>query len=142
MASVTAAVGRVKDELPQRISEALVNHACESAGHRWPVRVLAPVVVVRLFVLQVRLFMLDAAERQGVPTGRISFIDALDTVRHRDLLVAVALTLVVNALRPALHEARVIKRGTSRGGRKDRYSHMTKPREELRKTLGITKIAP
>ena len=85
---------------------------------------------------QVRLIMLDAAERQGVPPDRISFIDALDTLRHRGLIVAVALTLVVNPLRPGRHEPRVIKR------RKDRYTYMTKPREELRKTLGITKNAP
>ena len=83
---------------------------------------------------QVRLLMLDAAERQCVSPDRISFIDALDAVRHRNLILAVALTLVVNPLRPARHEPRVIKR------RKDRYTYMTKPREELRKTLGITKI--
>ena len=83
---------------------------------------------------QVRLFMLDAAQRQSVPPDRISFIDALDVVRHRGLMVAVSLTLVVNPLRPARHEPRVIKR------RKDRYTYMTKSREELRKALGITKI--
>ena len=91
-------------------------------------------VVIRLFVLQVRLVMLDAAERQGVAPDRISFIDALDVVRHRGLLAAMALALVVNPLRPARHEPRVIKR------RKDRYTYMTKPREELRKALGITTI--
>ena len=53
MASITAAVNRVEDELPGRISEASVSQACESAGHRWRQRVLRPVVVVRLFVLQV-----------------------------------------------------------------------------------------
>ena len=83
---------------------------------------------------QVRLLMLDAAERQGVAPDRISFIDALDVVRHRGLLAAMALALVVNPLRPARHEPRVIKR------RKDRHTYMTKPREELRKALGITKI--
>ena len=83
---------------------------------------------------QVRLFMLDAAERQGKPPNRISFIDALDTLRHRGLIVAVTVTLIVNPLRPSRDEPRVIKR------RKDRYTYMTKPREELRKALGITKI--
>jgi len=53
MASITAAVDRVKDELPGRISEVLVNQACESAQHPWRKRVLTPVVVIRLFVLQV-----------------------------------------------------------------------------------------
>jgi hypothetical protein len=85
---------------------------------------------------QVRLFMLDAAKRQGVSPNRISFIDALDVVRHRNLIVAVAVTLIVNPLRPGRDEPRVIKR------RKDRYRYMTKPREILRKTLGITKMAP
>ena len=108
MASITAAVCRVKDELPQRISEALVNQACESAQHRWRERVLRPVVVIRLFVLQVLW-------------GNVS-------------CRTVTLTLVVNPLRPNRHEPRVIKR------RKDRCTYMTKPREELRKALGITKI--
>ena len=62
MASITAAVDRVKDALHQRISEALVNQACESAGHRWRQRVLTPVVVIRLFVLQV-LWATCRAER-------------------------------------------------------------------------------
>ena len=53
MASITAAVDRVKGELPERISEALVSQACKSAGHRWRERMLTPVVVIRLFVLQV-----------------------------------------------------------------------------------------
>ncbi|MDP7347841.1 MAG: hypothetical protein QF735_06400 [Phycisphaeraceae bacterium] len=53
MASITSAVDRVEDELPQPISEALVNQAYESAQHRWRQRLLTPVVMVRLFVLQV-----------------------------------------------------------------------------------------
>jgi hypothetical protein len=84
---------------------------------------------------QVRLFMLDAAARQGVPPDRISFIDALDALRRRGPIVAVTITLVVNPHRPGRHEPRVIKR------RKDRYTYMTRPREELRKALGITSKA-
>ncbi|MDP7347839.1 MAG: transposase [Phycisphaeraceae bacterium] len=85
---------------------------------------------------QVRLFMLGAAERQGVAPDRISFIDALDALdalRRRNLIVAVTVALIVNPLRPGRDEPRVIKR------RKDRYRYMTKPREALRKALGITK---
>jgi len=83
---------------------------------------------------QVRLFMLDAAGRQRVAADRISFIDALDALRHGPRLAA-PLTLAVHPSRPGRHEPRVIKR------RKDRYTYMTKPRDELRKALGITTVA-
>jgi hypothetical protein len=83
---------------------------------------------------QVRLFMLDAAGRQGVAPDRVSFIDALDVLCYCNPIVAAALKLVVNPHRPDRHEPRVIKR------RKDGYRYMTKPREELRKDLGITRI--
>jgi hypothetical protein len=87
---------------------------------------------------QVRLLMCDAAERQGVVPDRISFIDALDALRHHGWRAAQAVTLVVDPHRhnrDARHEPRVIKR------RKDRYTYMTKPREVLREALGITKVA-
>lgn len=87
---------------------------------------------------QVRLFMGAAAERQGVAPDRISFIDALDALCHHGWHAAQAVTLVVwphRSNRDARHEPRVIKR------RKDRYSHMTKPREALREALGITTLA-
>jgi len=84
---------------------------------------------------QVRLFMLDAAKRQGVPPDRISFIDALDVLRHHGASAAATTKLAVNPHRPGRHEPRVIKR------RKDRYAYMTKPRDELRKALGITPLA-
>ncbi len=83
---------------------------------------------------QVRLFMIDAAQRQGVEADRISFIDALDALRHRGPHVAATITLTVHPKRPSRDQPRVIKR------RKDRYSYMTKPRDELRKTLGITEV--
>jgi hypothetical protein len=84
---------------------------------------------------QVRLFMLDAAARQNVSPDRISFIDALDALRHRGPPAAATVVIVVNPHRPGRHEPRVIKRG------KDRYTRMTKPREILRKALGITRVA-
>jgi len=83
---------------------------------------------------QVRLFMLDAAERQGVPPDRISFIDALEALREYGPLLAAMLRLVVHPRRPGRHEPRVIKR------KKDRYTYMTRPRDELRKALGITRL--
>jgi hypothetical protein len=83
---------------------------------------------------QVRLFMLDAAQRQGVEPDRISFIDALDALRHHDWRAAQTVTLVVYPRRRPRHEPRVIKR------RKDRYTYMTQPRDKLRKALGITRV--
>lgn len=83
---------------------------------------------------QVRLTMLAAATRQRVRPDRISFIDALDALRQ-SRGAAVTTVLTVNPLRPGRHQPRAIKR------RKDRYSHMTRPREKLRQELGITHIA-
>ena len=85
----------------------------------------------------VRLLMLDAAQRQKVPPDRISFIDALDVMRHfADPASHQATRLKVNPIRPGRHEPRRIKRP------KDHYTYLTQPRNELKKTLGITvKIA-
>lgn len=84
---------------------------------------------------QVRLLMLDAAQRQGVAVDRISFIDTLDALRHHGPPITATLTLTVNPHRPGRHEPRVVKR------RKDRYSYMTQPRDQLRKHLEITSVA-
>jgi hypothetical protein len=81
---------------------------------------------------QVRLIMLEAAASQQVAPERISFIDALEALaRHGPGRVA-EITLMVNPYRPGRSEPRVIKR------RKDRYSYMTRPREQLRRELGLT----
>jgi hypothetical protein len=69
----------------------------------------------------VRLSMLDAAQRQGCDVDRISFIDALDALRHRPPN-AVNLDLVVNPHRPGRHQPRRIKRP------RDRYTYLTRPR--------------
>lgn len=71
----------------------------------------------------VRLLMLDAAQRQGTPPDRVSFIDALDTLRHRPPDDPVP-NLTLNPQRPGRAQPRVIKR------RKDRYPVMTRPRHE------------
>lgn len=83
---------------------------------------------------QVRLFMLDAAVRQGVSPDRISFIDALEALCHGGPRVAATLKLLVNPHRPGRHQPRVIKR------RKDRYTYMTRPRDELCKALGMIRV--
>jgi len=53
MASIDSAARGVKGEVTRWLSEDLVNSACEAEGHRWRARVLTPVVLLRLFVMQV-----------------------------------------------------------------------------------------
>jgi len=71
----------------------------------------------------VRLLMLEAARRQGVEPGRVSFIDALDVLRYRPPSEPLPV-LWINPSRPGRDQPRVIKR------RKDRYTMMTQPRSE------------
>jgi hypothetical protein len=82
---------------------------------------------------RVRLLMLEAALRQGVEPDRVSFIDALDALRHRRDTPPLILLLL--PLRPGRCEPRVIKRP------KDRYRYLTRPRDKLRQELGITHVA-
>jgi hypothetical protein len=82
----------------------------------------------------VRVVMLEASRRQGVPVDRVSFVDALrwlSEARAGDALPK----LVVNPDRADRYEPRVKKR------RPKQYSLMTKPRSELRKALLETKVA-
>jgi len=84
-----------------------------------------------LFVLVynlVRRVMREAGKRQGVPTERISFIDAWRWLRYAqpgDDLPA----LKVNPHRPDRHEPRVRKR------RPKQFPVMKRPRKQLRKAL-------
>jgi putative transposase len=71
----------------------------------------------------VRMLMLEAAQQQGVAPNRISFIDALDTLRYRPPKEPVPI-LMINPHRRGRDQPRVIKR------RKDRYRVMTRPRHE------------
>jgi Transposase DDE domain len=76
----------------------------------------------------VRLVMLRAAKRQGVPPDRISFIDALRWLKHvRPGHHLPDLELVPH--RPGRYEPRVRKR------RPKEYDLMNKPREALREAL-------
>lgn len=80
----------------------------------------------------VRLVMLEASQRQHVPLDRISFVDALRWLR--DATPTTPLTpLIVNRSRPNRLEPRVIKR------RGKEYTHMTRPRDALRKALRTKK---
>ena len=70
----------------------------------------------------------QAAQRQGVPPDRVSFIDALHWLRTcspgKELI-----ELIVNAYRPGRCEPRVVKR------RPKPYKLMTEPRQTLRNHL-------
>ena len=85
----------------------------------------------------IRLLMLRQARQRGVDPRRLSFIDARDLLRyHRASSGGGPMPLILlNPTRPGRHEPRVIKR------RKDRYRYMTRPREQLRQELGITRLA-
>jgi Transposase DDE domain len=93
-----------------------------------PEGVQKEVAVYCLVYNLIHVVMLEAARRQRVDPGRISFID---TVRW--LLSAAPgeplPALVVNPLRPGRHEPRVIK------DRQDKYKVMTRTRAQLRKAL-------
>jgi hypothetical protein len=81
----------------------------------------------------VRMTMLQAARRQGVPPERISFVDALRwlaTARPGDELPQ----LVVNPLRPGRCEPRVKKR------RPKEFPWMQKPRAVLRQALAAQSL--
>ena len=81
----------------------------------------------------VRLVMLQAAARQGVPPDRISFADACRHLRTFGL-VDLAHDLMVNPNRAGRVEPRVIKR------RMKKFPLMIQPRDELRQTLVTTDV--
>jgi hypothetical protein len=83
----------------------------------------------------VRLVMLEAAERQGVPPSRISFIDALRWLREAGPHTPLT-PLVVLPERPGRHQPRVRKR------RPKKYPLMQKPRIALTQALSRTGVAP
>jgi hypothetical protein len=77
----------------------------------------------------------QAAQRQGVPPDRISFIDALRWLRTcRPGQERIA--LIVNPYRPGRIEPRVVKR------RPKKYSLLTEPRHVLRKRLRNNDVTP
>jgi hypothetical protein len=76
----------------------------------------------------VRVVMLEAARRQEVPVGRISFADALAWARHARP-GSVMPDLIVNPRRPDRAEPRCKKR------RAKQYDLMNRPRDELRRRL-------
>jgi len=79
----------------------------------------------RLYNL-VRLLMLEAAQRQGVAPGRVSFADALACLRFGNGGIV---KIQVNPLREDRIEPRVVKR------RNKPFAKMSKPREQLREMV-------
>lgn len=82
----------------------------------------------------VRMVMLAAAERQGVPVDRISFIDALRWLAHAKPGSPMP-DLVVNPDRSGRYDPRVRKR------RPKQYPLMKRPRKTLRKELRTKGVA-
>jgi hypothetical protein len=76
----------------------------------------------------VRSVIREAANRQGVPVSRISFVDAVrwlaDAVYHR-----AELKLRLNGDRPGRTEPRVVKR------RRKHFPFMSRPRAQLRQAV-------
>ncbi len=75
-----------------------------------------------------RVVLGAAARRQGLPIGRLSFIDAVRWLRSAKAGERLA-KLVINPARPDRVEPRVVKR------RPKEYDRMTLPRAELRRRL-------
>lgn len=82
----------------------------------------------------VRQVMLEAAQRQGVDPWRISFADALAWLTHAKKDQELG-ELIANPLREGRFEPRVIKR------RGDKYSVMSRPRDQMRKELESKGVA-
>ena len=76
----------------------------------------------------VRQVMVEAADRQDVPVGRISFIDALRWLKEAALHEPLS-KLVVHPDRPDRYEPRVRQR------RPKKYKPMTEPRKVLKQRL-------
>jgi hypothetical protein len=86
------------------------------------------VLVFALAYNLVRRVMRQAADGQGVPVDRVSFVDALRWLRRARPGEEVP-ALVVHPERPGRFDPRVKKR------RPKQYPRMTRPRAELKKAL-------
>jgi hypothetical protein len=56
MASISRALARVKQDLRTYLPDSIIEQVCRDAGHRYRQRVLAPPMLLHLFVLQVLCF--------------------------------------------------------------------------------------
>lgn len=79
MASLSAALRLVKDDLEQHLDESLIHKLCEEVGHTWRDRVLGPVVTLWLFVRQVMAGNVACAEVRhlsGVAVSGAAYCEA------------------------------------------------------------------
>ena len=96
--------------------------------------VIKELAVFTLVYNLVRLVMLKAAENQGQPPDRISFIDALRWLRDAQNSTALPI-LIVNPKRPDRSQPRVVKR------RSKQYPLMQKPRHPLKQDMDNKQLA-
>jgi len=82
------------------------------------------------------LVMVRDGLNRGIDPRRLSFIDARDTLRHNSSSSSsvVPRPLAINPYRPNRDEPRVIKR-------KPQHKYATKPREQERQAVGISRLA-
>jgi hypothetical protein len=96
--------------------------------------VLKELTVYAIVYNLVRVVMLEASRRQGVPLKRISFVDALRWLSSSPPGTELS-ELVVNPDRPGRAEPRCKKR------RDKKYPYMKRPRSDLRKRLLEQEVA-
>lgn len=53
MTSITAAIAKIKDDSQELLGEETIRKACRDVGYTWRNRILNPVALIRLFILQV-----------------------------------------------------------------------------------------
>lgn len=111
-----------------RFSELKTTLKMRKLKSKSPEGVLKELAIYCLVYNMVRAVTTAAGLRQKVSPERISFIDALRWLLWTEPGAPIP-NLVVNPLRPNRHEPRVVK------DREDTYTKMTRPRNELRKTL-------
>jgi hypothetical protein len=103
MASVSRALGRIKDDLRPFLPDELIVGACAAAGHVWRERLLGPVQTLHLFVLQVLHFNTSVAGLRRVAKcafGGGAYCDA------RARLPLAALQSLLRSSADALRDAR------------------------------------
>ena len=104
MASISRALGRIKEDLRPFLPDELIAGACAAAGHAWRERVRGPVQTLHLFVLQVLHSNTSIAGLRRVARcafGAGSYCDA------RARLPLAALQSLLRSSADALRDARV-----------------------------------
>jgi hypothetical protein len=100
MASVSAALVRIKQDLHDYLPPATIEAACRDAGHRWRQRKLGPVATMELFILQILNFNTAISHLRHLADCSVS-AGAYCRARQRLPLAAVQkiLRLITDSLR-------------------------------------------